>query len=1139
MSERTDRLAGLSLQERAQLFEKLREHKKSAPEAASPKVPPLCARDRAADPPPLSFAQQRLWFLDRLMPGNAVYNIATPLSIDGPLDVGRLGRALAAVVARHESLRTTFRLAGTEPVQVIAPADPAARLLPVVDLTGLKLEAEVPRLRDEEASRAFDLAAGPLLRAALLRLAPDRHVLLLTLHHIVSDGWSNGVLTRDLTDLYAGRGLPELPIQYADFAVWQWSWLAGEVLAGEIAVWKRRLAGMPPTLDLPADRPRPALRSSRGALLDLRLGPASTARLKELARGQKTTLFTVLLATFQALLHRLTGQEDLCVGTPVANRSRTEVEGLIGFFVNTLVLRGDLSGDPGLAELIRCLREVALEAFEHQHLPFEKLVEELRPPRDPSRTPLVQVLLTLQNTPLGPLAAGGLRLEPAPLLAADYRTAKLDVSLTIGEEDGGLGGSLTYGTDLFDAVTMQRFAAHFVSLTEAACAEPQRRLSELPFLAAAETAQLLREWNDTGPGPDRGEDRLPLHLRFAAQAVRTPEAVAVETAERSWIYRELALRAGRLARRLRALGVGPEVVVGVQADRSPELALAALAVWTAGGAYLPLDPSHPRERRAWTLADAGAALLLDAGPDEDAAGGPPLFAGPVIRLGEEAPEDAPEDFPAENLTENRAEAAGPPVWESRLDSLAYVLYTSGSSGRPKGVMVSHRSLANLAAATARFAAGPGSRVLLFASPAFDASLLDLALALGSGAALCLVPGRELLGLGRLLSERAITHLHLPPSALAALAAEEAAEPPAHLACVILGGEPCPEPLAARWGNGRRLFNDYGPTEATVFASVDERRDGRLSTGRPIAGVEIHLLDRRLQPVPIGVPGEVCLAGAGLARGYLGRPDLTAERFVPHPFAAPAGLGGARLYRTGDLARRWPDGRLDYLGRIDRQVKIRGVRTEPGEVEAALIRHPGVREAVVMARTTSGGEAGLAAWVVPEGAAAPAPAALRAFLRDTLPAPMVPGALYVIDRLPLTANGKVDRSALARYEPAPGTPEPAGAPPVGALEGTVAEVWCEALGVERVARDASFFDLGGHSLLVTRVQARLAERLGREVPLLKLFEHTTVEALAAWLNGEGSLENAPPPEAASQERAARQRQGFELQRRRLADRGAPR
>ena len=1127
LSPMSQRLAGLSLAERARLFEKLRDKKRSEEDAAgSPaglsQMLPLVPRDRTAGPPPLSFAQQRLWFLDRLAPGDAAYNIATPVSITGLLDPARLRRSLASVIARHDSLRTTFCLAGSEPVQEIADGSSACAL-PVVDLSALaggRGEAEALRLRDDDAARPFDLAAGPLLRSALLRLEPERHLLLLNLHHIISDGWSNGVLVRELTSLYElndGALLPELPVQYADFAVWQRRWLAGEVLERQAAIWRRRLAGVPPSLDLPSDRPRPPVRSSRGALRELALEPLLVLRLKEVARRQGATLFTVLLAAFQALLCRWTGQEDLCVGVPVANRNHREVAGLIGFFVNTLVLRGDLSGDPGLGELLKRLREVTLEAFEHQDLPFEKLVELLRPQRDPSRSPLVQVLLTLQNTPGAVLAAGGLRLE---LIPPPGRVAKGDVSVSLSEGgDGCLGGALTYSTDLFDGTTMQRFAAHFSALLAAATADPQRPLSELSFLSAGETAQLLREWNDSR----RAADPLPLHLRFAAQAIETPQAIAVETAERSLTYRELSERAACLARRLVALGAGPEVVVAVQADRSPELIVGALGIWMAGGVYLPLDPSHPQERRAWALADSGAALLLAAG-DEAV----PPFNGLVIRLDE---------------LDGDTEEAAPPSWHGQInhhpDNLAYVLYTSGSTGRPKGVMVPHRGLANMAHQTALFAAGPGSRVLLFASPAFDASLLDLALALGSGATLCLVPGRELPGLASLLRERKITHLHLPPSALAALGE---GGPPDGLACVILGGEICPAPLAARWGAGRRLFNDYGPTEATVFATVGELRQGRLTTGRPILDVEAHLLDRRLHPVPIGVPGEVCLAGAGLARGYLGRPDLTAERFVPHLYAGPEERG-ARLYRTGDLARRLPDGCLDILGRIDRQVKVRGIRVELGEIEAALLRHPEVREAAVLARGAGDGGDGmsLVAWVSPAGAVEPAE--LRAFLRESLPAPVVPAAIFAIDRLPLTANGKVDRDALARMEPVAGVAGVAGmvvrreeAPPRTELEQTVAATWCEVLGLQSVSRNESFFDLGGHSLLLARVQARLAETLRREVPLLKLFEHPTVESLAAWLDG---TDDKVRPGADHQRRAQQQRQGLELQRRRSAERGTPR
>ncbi len=1091
MNEARSRLSGLSLEEKARLLEKLREKKLHA----APAEGRIGRRDPAGDPPLLSFAQQRLWFLDRLLPGDPAYNIPLPVWLAGPLDAAALHRALDGVVARHEALRTTFGMIGSTPVQIIAPLGTCA--LPRVDLSALggRARAEAVRLAEEESLLPFDLGAGPLLRSVLVRLTSGLHLLCLTLHHIVSDGWSMDLLLREVAALYRGRPLPPLRVQYADFAVWQRRWLSGAVLERQLDHWRERLAGMP-ALDLPADRPRPSVRSTAGGLVPLEIDAATGERARGLARAAAGTPFMVFLAAWLALLQRITGQDDLCVGSPVANRDRPETANLIGFFVNTLVLRGDLSGDPTFRELVARLRLRAIDAFAHQDLPFERLVEELRPERDPSRSPLVQVSFTLQTAVEdGPLPGlGDVRVEPLPL---DGGTVRFDLTLFLS----GLAGSLLYATSLFDAPTAERLAGGFVRLAAAACAAPDRRLGELPLLSEAEQAQLLREHNDTRAS---GDDLPSLCDRFAARAERTPDVIAVDAGERAVTYGEIARLSDRLASHLRHRGVGLEAIVGLQADRSPELVLGILAIWKAGGAYLPLDPSLPAERRAWMLADAGASVLL-VEPGSEV----PAFAGSVTCL---------DELSFSSFESLESLSSFPP------DALAYLIYTSGSTGRPKGVMVPQRGLANLAAQMGRFAAGLGSRVLLFASPGFDASLLDLALAFASGATLCVAPGRELPGLARLLRERRITHLHLPPSALAALGD---AGPPSALEGVILGGEPCPEPLAARWGEGRRLWNDYGPTEATVFATLDERQPERpLTIGRPIADVEAHLLDRDLRPVPLGVPGEVCLAGAGLARGYLRRPDLTAERFVPHPFGGP----GARLYRTGDLTRRLSDGRLDFLGRIDHQVKVRGFRIEPGEIEAALRRHPAVREAAVVPRGEDV-ERSLAAWVIVSGEISGD--ALRAFLRETLPAYLVPASVVVVDRLPLTPNGKVDRRALAQRSPE--ARPAAAAPPRTELERTLAALWGEILGCERVGLDESFFDLGGHSLLLARLQAELLERLGREVPLLALFEHPTVGTLAAWLEGSAPSDSAAAGE--SRDREQRRRDSLEQQRRRMAGRRA--
>ena len=1126
------RLAGLTPKDRARLFARLLERKKEMAEPALRQDLPV-PRSRQDDPPPLSFAQQRLWFLDRLMPGNAAYNIPLALRVRGALDVDGLRRALVAVAARQESLRTTFQVAGSEPVQVIAPlpATTAAAVceLPLVDLAGLgaAAEAEAARLHGEESMRPFDLAAGPLLRAALLRLAADEHVLTLNLHHIISDGWSNAVLVRELTTAYGGGALPELPIQYADFAVWQRRWLAGEVLEKQIAFWRQRLAGMPAALDLPADRPRPPVRGSRGAHVDLSLVPETAARLKDLARRAGTTPFAVLLAAFQTVLFRWTERRDLAVGAPVANRSRSEVAGLIGFFVNTLVLRSDLSGDPEFGELVAAVRQTALDAFEHQDLPFEKLVEELRPQRDPSRPPLVQVQLVLQNTPVAALAVSGLRIEVMDFAA---RTAKLDLSLSLGEDEGGFLGSLTYGTDLFDAPTIQRLAGHLTTLLAAACAEPRLRLSEIPLLGAAERAQVLREWNDTR-SVAADTDLVP--ALFARYAALYPDRPAVLCGEETLTYRELSGWVERLARQLRRRGVGPEARVALAAGRSPAMVAGLLAVLAAGGAYVPLDPALPAGRWADLLALAAPALVLAEEPFLDRL---PAGTAPVLLdVGDAVSSDAP---------------ALPELLPVLPESAAYVLFTSGSTGEPKGVVVEHRQLRNYVdAVTARLGLLPGEEIHFGLVSTFAADLGHTVLfpALCSGGCLHVVAADTALdpeAFARSAERHPIDVLKIVPSHLAGLlqASRPAAVLPRRL--LVLGGEAASWELVDRVAElapGCAVWNHYGPTETTVGAVAQPLPAGshprplRPSLGRPLSNVEAYVLDPRLQPVAAGVPGELWLGGDGLARGYLARPELTAERFTPHPFSSQS---GERLYRTGDRIRWLADGALEFLGRMDRQIKIRGYRVEPGEIEAALARHPAVAACAVLVQgEEDGAAAGLTAYVTlhdPQAGAA-APQELRLWLAGLLPAPMVPAAWVVLEALPLTANGKLDRRELARIAPEPARGEPLGAPPRTAVERELAALWSEVLGVERVGIGDSFFDLGGHSLLLPRLQAGLRERMGREVPLLKLFEHPTIETLAAWLD-DGAEEGLDS--GASRDRMRRQRQGLEQQRQRLAQRRTP-
>ncbi len=1048
-------------------------------------VPPLVRAGREGTLP-LSFAQQRLWFLNQLDPGSPAYNISVALRLEGRLEIAALEATLGEVVRRHEVLRTTFAFAddGREPVQVIHP--PRSAGLSVTDLSGLPgpdREAAAMRLALDDLRQPFDLDCGPLLRATLLRLGEQEHILLFSMHHIVSDGWSMGVLVREVGNLYRasvlGQAAPlrELPIQYADYAVWQRSWLRGEVLAEQVAYWRERLAGAPALLRLPADRPRPAVQRFRGKRVDAWLPRELQAALRTSGQRQGATLFMALLAAFAILLRRHTGEDDVVVGTPTANRDRAELEGLIGFFVNTLPLRVALSGHPSFEDLLSRVRETAVGAYFHQGVPFEKLVEELQPERSLSHSPLFQVMLVLQNAP-----AVALELPALTLRAEDrpQEISKFDLTLTVNETPAGLLCQWQYNSELFDPATVERMAERMRLVVEGVAAEPGRRISEIPLLTSAERLQLLEDWS-------RGEAVQPgtrgLHEMVEAQAERRPEAPAVIFDGGELSYAELNGRSNRLARRLRRLGVGPEVLVGLCAERSPELVVGLIAVLKAGGAYVPLDPAYPRERLAWLLEDSGVPVLLT---QEHRRADLPPHGAQVVLL-DEVPLESAHNLRFVNVPEH----------------LAYMIYTSGSTGTPKGVLVSHRGLDNLAEAQTRlFEVGPDSRVLQFASLSFDASVSELAMAFHAGAALCLAPRRELLPgleLIELLRRERITTVTLPPSVLAAL--PEAALP--DLRTIVVAGEACSVDLARRWSAGRRLINAYGPTEVTVCATAGlYDGGGRLPVGRPIQNVEAYVIDPEGHLSLPGVPGELLVGGAGLARGYRGRPGLTAERFVPHPFSqAP----GERLYRTGDLVRFLPGGdlgELEFLGRIDHQIKVRGVRVEPGEVEAALLAQPGVREAVAVAREDGAGPVRLVAYVVPAAGASLDPAALRNALAGTLPEPLVPAAVAVLEALPLTPSGKVDRQAL----PAPdGTRGEAGeyVAPRTDLERFLAGLWQEVLGAGRVGVHDNFFALGGNSITGAMFVNRLQRELGEIVHVVVMFDAPTVGQLAAWV-----VENYP-------------------------------
>ncbi len=1075
----------------------------SGGEAEASVAPPIPRVPRDG-PLPLSFGQERLWFLDRLNPGSAVYNIWIALRLEGPLDLPAFGAALNEVVRRHEILRTRFQLVDGEPRQVIVPE----MVLPVqeVDLRGLPAaarEAEaLGRLRDA-TRRPFELERGPLLRALLVRVADQDWRALFELHHIVSDGWSNDVLVRETVALYAafsaGRSspLPELPIQYADYAVWQRESLQGEHLAGQIAYWRDRLAGAAPLLDLPADRPRPASQRYRGADLRQVFSPRLVDGISALCRAGQATFFMGLAAGFETLLHRYTGLDDIVLGTPVAGRNHLGLEGLIGLFLNSLVLRTSLGGDPSFREILARTRETALAAFAHQDLPFERLVSELSPERNLSHSPLFQVMLALQNPEGSHLALAGMEVSTIPL---EGSSSKLDLLLNAQETDGGLAVRWIYNRDLFDPATIARLAGHLERLLAALVANPEARISELPLLTPGEERQLL-EWNATAADyPSGASLDLCLHELIAAQVERTPDRPAVTFEGRALTYRELDAAAGRLAGRLAGLGVGPEVPVGVFAERSLEMAVTLLAVLKAGGAYLPLDPEYPADRIAYMLADSGVPVLLAQDHLLDRL--PEHGARLVSLAGCADSGDAPSPAPRAGL---RAEPS----------NLAYVIYTSGSTGRPKGTMNSHRGIVNrLLWMQERYGLGAGDRVLQKTPFSFDVSVWEFFWPLITGARLVMArPGghQDSAYLTETIAAEAITTLHFVPSMLQVFLEAPGVEGCSSLVRVICSGEALPPDLARRFRArlAAGLHNLYGPTEAAVDVTWweydGEAGRGSVPIGRPVANTQIWLLDPNLQPMPVGVPGELHIGGIQLGRGYLARPELTAEKFIPDPLGSAA---GSRLYRTGDLARYLPDGAIDFLGRIDHQVKVRGLRIELGEIEAALAVHPALREAVVLARSGGAavGDVNLVAYVtVREGSEAPSLGETRGLLARRLPEYMLPAALVVLEAMPLSPNGKADRKALARIAPAAPAAAAGLVEPRDGLERFLAGLFAEVLrtegsGVSLGVHD-SFFQLGGNSITGAIFINRLQQELGEIVHVVTIFDHPTVAGLAGFLTAE--------------------------------------
>jgi amino acid adenylation domain-containing protein len=1105
------------------------------------------------EPPPLSFSQQRLWFLDQLDPGSVTHNIPAAVRITGKLDIAALEKSLNELIKRHESLRTTFAAGDGRPVQIITPELKIS--LPVFDgkecgevhsggevhSVGISVEATIQNWAKSQVQIPFDLSVGPLIRSGLLCIDDNESILVVTIHHIVSDGWSMGILIKEIAILYesfsAGRDapLPKLGLQYADYAAWQREWISGEELERQLSYWKDHLAGMPPMLDLPTDRPRPALKSSNGDVALFNFSSELSEAIQTLARLEGVTVYMLLLAAFQTLLFRYSGQEDISVGSAIANRTRPEVENLIGFFVNTLVLRTDLSGDPSFRELLQRVRDVALGAYAHQDLPFEMLVETLQPQRNLSFTPLFQVGFDLQEVPVKSLEFPGLTLSP---ITTHSGSAAFDLLMSINQSPrsdttaGKLGGSLEYNTDLFDDTTISRLLMHFEQLLGAIIADPDQTIASLRMLTDAEMHQLLVECNNTDA--EFARDRC-IHQLFETHSALHPDSVALIYKSstgadvQGMTYAELNRRANQVANYLAAQGIGPDKIVGISTERSIEMIVGILGILKAGGAYLPLDPNYPADRLEFMLQDSGVQILLSHRIVFERLGDLLLEHVPkVVCLDSDWDliEQVAKTQAGLQAVENLTNHATP-------ENLAYVIYTSGSTGRPKGTLLRHRGLSNLVEWQRKvFEIGHDSRILQFSPFSFDASVWETFMALANGATLCLAE-QEILANGlelvRLIKDQGITTVTLPPSVLAVLPAElVTAEALPTLRNVIAAGEACSKEIVDRYAPGRRFFDAYGPTETTVCASaalIDAQMvfltNGDPPIGRPIANTHLYVLDGHLGPLPVGIPGELMIGGVSVGRGYLNRPDLTKEKFIPNPLAGYLRKAGysdrARetLYRTGDLVRYRPDGNLDFLGRIDQQVKVHGYRIELGEIEAALRRFSEtdvegsgqllrLREVSVVVREDQPGDKRLVAFIVPEIIETAEPKALnvslRKFLRQVLPEYMVPSEFVVIDALPLSPSGKVDRKALSTRPIASAGREQIGSEyeaPRNDTELELCKITTDLLGIVWTGEQSpigirdNFFELGGHSLLATQFISRVRDAFKVELPLRTLFEHPTI------------------------------------------------
>jgi aspartate racemase len=1081
-----EQLAGLSPAQRKLL--ELRLMKKNRGATRQVVIP----RDPKRDTAPLSFNQQGLWLLHQLMAGETLYHTASAERLTGPLDVAALRKALQSIVLRHEALRTNFRIVDGTPQQFVRGFDLDVPLIDLTENPKRDQEAEALRLLQEEACRPFDLMNDLLVRALLVRLEEHEHLMLITMHHIATDGWSMGIFNRELSEFYeayaTGRdpALSELPIQYADYAAWQREWLSGERYEAQRDYWKKQFATLPPALELPTDHPRtsvPAASASRAAHHTLSLSPELTTRLKQLCQTEKVTLFMMLMAAFNVLLHRYTGEADIVVGTPIAGRQQPETEALIGLFINTLALRTNVAAELPFRELLTRVKQAAVGAYAHADLPFERLVKEVQPDRVPGQNPLFQVMFVLQSGENVPLSLPELTVEH---LRIENPLAKFDLLLDVAERGDTLACRFESNAELFEPETIERLMGHFQTLLEAIVANPAQRVCELPLLTAAERRQLLVEWNDTAT--DYPSQSCIQEL-FEQQAASAPNATALVWDEGSMMYAELSLRANRLANYLRARGVGADTRVGVCMNRSPEMIVAILAILKAGGAYVPLDPTYPEARLQFMIEDSRAAVILT----ERSLLANLQIETEVVRIDEAADELAIQSDSNPSLTTN-------------ADNLACVIYTSGSTGIPKGVAATHRNIVRLVRNT-NYASFSADQVFLQSSTiSFDASSFEIWGSLLNGARLVVPPAGtpSLQDLGATIKRHGVTTLWLT-AGLFHLMVENHLDDLLGVRQLLAGGDVLSVPhvqKVVRELPDCRLINGYGPTESTTFACCYPVYDlskvnSSVPIGFPISNTTVYILDQHMNPTPIGVPGELYIGGDGLARGYLDRPELTRERFVANPFSSKS---GDRLYRTGDLVRYKSSGEIEFLGRIDNQVKVRGFRIELGEIEAALVEHRDVRQAAVVA-CKDNGDKHLAAFLVQRNGHLETDE-VREYLKQRLPDYMVPSVFVKLPALPLSPTGKVDRRALASIKTFNREVEDAFAAPADELELKLSKIWEQVLKVSPISVRDNFFDLGGHSLLAVRLFVEIEKAFGRNLPLATLFQAPTIERLARALRDDG-------------------------------------